>query len=210
MEEREAANEAEDVACLAAMIETLSRAVQHAPEKQQATLHVEGSEPFRIVFDVEIGEHSGIPASAHESLGQVSVTIEIDISDFDLRDRMLRLCLPFLQPDPGLRQVVYGQDRSTVFIVLMMTHAQLAQALVTTTTGDSPRPADIPEPLAQHYFQRSRLASAFVYGEALKSLCGTWIVPTTEGKFAEHLPVCGECETIEPAAQAVLDLARRL
>ncbi len=135
--------------------------------------------------------------------------MEIDVSDFDLRDRVLRLYLPFLQPDPSLREQVYGTDRSTMVISVMMTQAQLAQALVTSETGDEPRPAVIPGPTAQHYFEKSKLAGAFVYGEPLKALCGTWIVPTQDGELARHLPVCWECEGVEPVAQHLLDLARR-
>lgn len=209
LEEEEAKRESEEISCLISMINALSHAVTHSPEQQTVTITLEEYEPFELSFEVNLAEPAASISTAHESVSDVSVWMEIDVKDFELRDRMLRLYLPFLQPDPDLRQHVYGPDRTTMIIDLMMTQAQLAQVLVTSTTGDAPQPQDIAEPNAQHFFEKRKLAAAFVYGEALKALCGVWIVPTKEGEIAEHLPVCAECERVEPVAQLLLDLAKK-
>lgn len=208
-EEAGALRKTEDISCLTQMLQALSEAVHSSPSRHDAVIEISDGKSFGISFEVELSDTATDVSFAHEALSEVSVSMAIDISDHELRDRVLRLYLPFLQPDPALREQVYGMDRSTMLVSLMMTQAQLAQALVTTSTGDEPRPAVIPEPTLQHFFERKKLAGAFVYGEALKALCGAWIVPSKEGDLAEHLPVCEQCETVEPVAQSLLDLARR-
>lgn len=206
-EEGEAAREREDIACLEMMIAALSDAVLLSPRKHTATVEITEGTSFGISFEVEF-EVADSVESAHEEISEVSVSIEVDVSDFDLRNRMLHLYLPFLQPDGTLREQVYSADRSTMVIVVMMTQAQLAQALVTVETGDQPSPADVLEPMTQHYFEKKRLVGAYVYAEPLQALCGTWVVPSKEGEAAKNLPVCGQCEGVEPVAQRLLDLAR--
>lgn len=207
-EDAERASQDEDIASLVAMIKVLSDAVRDAPSKKEATIPHRGGKSFRIAFEVERDDSLRVGPDIHNKLSKVMVTMCIDTGDSNLRRRLLSLYVPFLQPDRSLVEQSFGTDNRAIFITAIMTYAQLAQALVTSTTGDSPKPMQIPEPAARHFFETRRLAGAFVNGDALQALCGEWMVPTKEGDQAAHLAICGGCEDIHPTAQVLANLTQ--
>lgn len=197
-----------DIACLEQLSEALYFAVQDMPKRYGTAITAFEGQSFKVSLEVSPSEGAENLDSAHEALSEIDVFIEIDIANQLFRQRMIRLCLPFLQPNPELREQVYTQDGSTMQISLVLSHAQLAQALVTVTTGESPKVVNPSEPTMQHYFERKKLTSGFVLKEPLRSLCGEWIVPRIDAEAALHLPICKKCEQIEPVNQKVIDLIK--
>lgn len=210
LEDESVKQDENNIACLTGMVEALDQAVRAMPNEHSAVINIPDGASFNISFTVEPGQAAEDVSSAHEEYGDIDVTMEIDVSNQALREQVIRLYLPFLQPDPEMREQVYGKDHSKMFFSIIMSQAQLAKILVTSSTGDAPRPATIPGPTAQHYFDQKKLTRAVVLGEPLRSLCGAWVVPTKEGETAAHLPICEKCESIEPVTQSLLDLARRV
>lgn len=209
-EEAAAKRDAENVECLMAMASELKKAVLIMPNRHSATITLPNSTPFEIAFEIRTDHGAKETASAHRELAEIELTMEIGTSDYELRSRLLRLYIPYLQPDPDRREAVYDQNYSKIHFILVLTQAQLAQALIESETSDEPIPATIPEPKEQHYFEQRKLAEAFILGEPLRSLCGHWIVPTKEGELIQDLPVCERCESIEPNVQSLLDIVRKL
>lgn len=96
--------------------------------------------------------------------------------------------------------------RNELTIHVLVTRAGLMQLLAT----DRPllpvedRPASAP--LTLHYTAKRSLAHAFVYGHAVRAVCGQWWVPVGDGKTHAELPICADCEREEPFAQSAWDI----
>lgn len=209
-EEADEAHQASDVACLMVLIETLAAAVERSPEPRTVTVTGPSGSTAELSVAIDLGIPAGSPAAAHESTSDVNLEIEIDASDHELRDQLIRLYVPFIQPDDRMREQAYRKGYGTIQLNLIVSHAHLAQLLVTGESGESPLPAKVPAATARHYVPRVGLAGAYVRGEPVLALCHTWFVPTRDGEAATDLPICESCEQSQPVAQKLLDMARKL
>lgn len=147
-------------------------------------------------------------SNAHEYADILSLTMVVTASNNDARNWVLETCIPFLQPDENQREPHWANNRMTVSMLL--TRARLTQLLANGHSQDYVPPAnDPPAPTVLHYAaDKSGITQAFVYGSAVRAVCGRWWIPV--GDATTHdLPICRDCEADLPAAQALKNLLRK-
>ena len=159
-----------------------------------------------LVVEAVHGEPSETASQAHAGQSLMLVTLRIQgdgWSDFDTA--LLRVCLPFLEPDSSRLEAAYGTDGS-MNVCLDITHAQIIQLLADPPPYEDEAPPEVKAPDRLHYVGIDYMLDGFVYGEPLRGVCGVWFVASrTEGC---GLPVCERCEEEKPAAEQVLDMLR--
>ncbi|MDO5669944.1 MAG: DUF3039 domain-containing protein [Corynebacterium sp.] len=198
---------AEDIELLQSFCRAMERAV-NAPGSD-SLVPLPKNMPAKVLVRIDFSEVSNSVDTMHESTAEVTVSMTIDADNDNLRSRFLGLYVPFLQPNAELREQVYGPDYRRILLNLLVTHAQLAQFLTIATDGHVARrqPA---APAVLHWAGINELTAGYVLGKAVKALCGVWFVPTRDGDSAPDLPICEECESIQPVAQKLQSLIKRI
>lgn len=143
---------------------------------------------------------------AHEHGDVVTLTLTLDSSDEVATKWILQTCVPFLQPDTSQVEPLY---RKTLTLSILLSRAKLVQLIA------DPRPLKYqprrdfpPQPTVLHYTDRFSLTHAFVYGRAVRAVCGDWWVPIGDDTTHTNLPICADCDLEMPVAQALKDLLR--
>ena len=90
--------------------------------------------------------------------------------------RLLKTCVPFIQPDTSMQDPLY--NREGLSVVLVVTRGRLMQLLATDDAPDLPTAAHTPPPPQQlHYTGKVGLTKAYVEGNAVRAVCGQWWIP---------------------------------
>lgn len=200
-----------EVSCLRQLVHALAECAADGGGERTMTVTGFDRDAGTCAVRVELGEPASSVATAHETLGIVSVFLRIPAQASKLRDLLIRLYVLFIQPDVDMREEVVTSDYESLEIELLVPHASLARLLVTTASANSdPAPADAPDPSVQHYVGSVAMTRAFVEGTAIKARCGTWYVPQRAGDRSAHLPICATCEEREPVAQTLIDNLRAM
>lgn len=194
------------VGVLESLVDALNQAVgarATVPVELPSTPSLRG---FSMSLEVDAVDASQWDAAgAHEEMENLRIEINISGSSNEVRSWLLRICLPFLQPDASLRESVYKKDLS---IQILMTRARLIQLLASSTVDLPTVQAEPPVPEVLHYTAKRSLVEAYVEGKAVQAVCGKWWIPIGDEATHGHLPICGECEREEPVAQYMADLFR--
>ena len=146
------------------------------------------------------------PSSAHTSSAYLQTSVEVAATDSGLAQRVVALLGMLAHQDVPMDSAFI--PGGALLVLLVLTHARLAQLSATlTSSGGKAPPLEVRSQSALHYVDRALLVNGFVNGTAVLSLCGVWFVPQRDSSAS--LPVCAPCESIEPAAQRLLDAMRR-
>lgn len=201
-----------EVAWRAALLGDVVRGLQAAIEARdrRATLTLRGPGHGRDVCPIDIEVDHDVPAQgaaeAHTATSMVEVRLTLA---HDVERRVERAfsqeVIPFLQPDPAQRDQAYGKG-GDLHIWMTVTQAQLIQVLaaVAVDAGEATRARGSGAPTHLHYVASRVLMEAFVVGDAVRGVCGTWFVPTRDEHSASGLPVCLRCEAERPIAERLL------
>lgn len=192
----------ERAALLESLIDSLITAAGTAtPERvstsgmfADARITVQISEPIAAEWDV---------TSAHEETSEVAIRLGLSSRSDDMRDELLRTCVPFLQPDSSLWESLY---RTELIVQVVLTRAGLMQLLSTDLPLLPVEDRQVPPPTALHYTAKRSLSQAFVSGRAVRAVCGQWWVPIGDDHTHANLPVCPDCDRDAPFAQVVHDI----
>lgn len=195
------------VRTLAALRSAISDAVSSGRTERFEVAVDDAAVSSTIELGIEHDQPANSVADAGSSGSVLSLIVRINGGNADLRDELIRTCVPYLQPDPALRDQVYGKD-SALELVMTVSHARLTQIIGDFASGsaESAVASGVPSPVALHYANKIATTEAYVLGRAVLALCGSWFVPSISER--SDLPVCDECERIHPAAQALLDHLR--
>lgn len=143
---------------------------------------------------------------AHGYGDVVTLSLTLDSSDQLALKWIIETCVPFLQPDPTQVEPVYT---GTLTLAILLTRAKLTQLLAEPRpTSYRPRSDFPPPPTVLHYTDRFSLTRAFVFGRAVRAVCGDWWVPVGDAFTHSDLPICAECNAELPVAQALKNLLR--
>lgn len=193
---------------LSTVLDAISDATRSGGEVNVDVVDHPGGGRAQLVVSVEHDGASPDAAQAHLHLSMVTVRLSISSrSPRVLRDELVGLSVPFLQPDPQLHDAAYGRDGSLTLII------QITQAKLIQLVGQPvdlvrlPHPAAAMTPTHLHYVVRDYLVDAYVEGTPVRGVCGMWFVPTRDAEAV--LPICGTCEQERPVAEVVLDLIRK-
>ena len=200
----------EDKTILLSFSQALEQAIKSPGRTCKVLLPDLVKEKDRVLVTVTFPETADSPSTMHETIGEVSVIITIDMTNKELRDRLLGLCVPFIQPDPAMRDQVYTSDYRSIHLDMFVSQARLAQFLATSKIPHTSLLPDVPEPIRRHWAGQKVLTEAFVNGSVIQALCGEWFVPTRDGEALPELPICLDCEAVEPLAQQLHNLIRDL
>lgn len=154
---------------------------------------------------------SDIPAEgwesddAHTHTDILSLTLVLTGTNVQARQWMLKTCVPFVQPDETQHESLWVDNRMTVS--LLLTRARLTQLLAEGEPQNfEPPTSPPPAPSVLHYADRSGITRAFVFGYAIRAVCGQWWVPVGDDTTHDGLPICDDCATELPVAQALKNL----
>lgn len=172
-------------------------------------LPAELSEDGQVSVSVEFSGLVPPIALMHEEFSQVSLRIGVPLDRREVRDRLTMLSVMAIQPDPDMREQVYGIDYQTLHLEFLVADSQLAQFLVEPESGRSAGNRASYSPMVQHWAGQSHLTRSYVHGEVVQALCGARYVPTLQGQSASALPICEPCEKQQPVAQRLQTLIRR-
>lgn len=158
-----------------------------------------------VEVSIEHDAPAASPEEADRSESSISLVLRIDADSDAVQRELIRTCVPFLQPNERHRDQVYGRQNS-LELVMTVTHARLVQ-LTGDFALDSTRAAPVINPPDRlHYANVTATIEGFVLGRAVVALCGSWFVPSTSE--SSGLPICDECERVQPTAQRLLDQIR--
>jgi len=195
---------ARSVEILTSLIGTLRTAVVSGAA-ERFSVERAGSSPASVAVEVEHDEPASGPQYANQSESAVSLVLRIDADSSEVQRELIQTCVPFLQPDERQRDQAYGRSNTLEF-VMTVTHARLAQLTGEFIVEFTDTAAAITAPDRLHYANVTATIEGFVLGTAVLALCGSWFVPSTsEGS---GLPICDECERVQPTAQLLLDRIR--
>lgn len=174
------------------------------PEFEDAQMLIEGAIDLEGL-DIE---------TAHSEVAEVLVRLIIpnwaDRSRDEIaRQWLLRVCVPFLQPNSAMQEAIYSQERGLT-VQLLLSEARLAQLLAGPTEPLEVRDCSPAPPTRLHYTAKMSLVDAYVDGRAVRAVCGEWWVPTGDDSTHADLPICPECEEEEPFAQLAVSLLDKL
>ncbi|WP_443444864.1 DUF3039 domain-containing protein [Glutamicibacter arilaitensis] len=198
----------QDIQYLRQLLEILTKALMDSPAEHLTQLHGQANDVVQVSVSVTPGEPAKTPQKLHESLGEVTIELKIPADNYTLRDRVLGLYVPFIQPDPTLREQVFSKDYENLTVFMTVSHVQLAQLLVVDDTQTISKVHTGKLPVARHFFSKELLPAAYIQCTPLPTLCGLWLVPSRDGQFASDLPICADCEENQPVAQLLINLLR--
>lgn len=200
---------AQDEAFLRELFLSMAEAMESPGTKFDVSLPAELGDDGQVLVSVEFSRSVPPIAIMHEEFSQVSLKIRVPMDRQEVRDRLTRLSVMAIQPDPDMREQIYGVDYQTLHLEFLIADSQLAQFFVEPGSGGSAGRRASYSPTVQHWADQSHLTRAYVHGEAVQALCGTWYVPTLQGESASALPICEQCEKQQPVAQRLQTLIRR-
>lgn len=144
---------------------------------------------------------------AHKSHGMLTLEIELHNISNKNRDWVLRNCLPFLQPDQSMIESIWKKSLSNL---ILLPHSKLVQLLsLDEARLPSNPPNSVSTPSHLHYTAKAELTEAYVEGKAVRAVCGVWWVPTGDECTHNDLPICEECESERPFAEAISQTLQR-
>jgi hypothetical protein len=181
----------------------------HAPDGC-ATAELPNREETRTACEVRVELEHDVPPAELDGLTEASTMVTIVLSfptkpDRELQTAALQEFVPFLEPQPGSLQSIFG-TAGELHIFCTISQAKLVQliAAANSTEGAATEPTQRQAPVSLHYVGSVHLTEAFVFGKTVRAVCGTWFVPTRDE--STDLPVCETCESELPIAQAVVDV----
>lgn len=199
--------EIEDYKRRAKLLHAVLDALEHTLKTHRDTLVSTDADLPKFALSVTITE---IPADgwdaedAHEHGDVVTLSLTLGSSDEVARKWILQTCVPFLQPDQSQVEALYAE---TLTLSILLSRAKLTQLLATPRpTSYRPRENFPPPPTVLHYADRYSLTHAFVFGRAVRAVCGNWWIPIGDDTTHADLPICAECDSELPAAQALKSL----
>lgn len=201
--------EIEDYERRAKLLHAVLDALEHTLETHRDTLVATDVDLPKFALSVTITD---VPADgweaedAHEHGDVVTLSLTLGSSDEVARKWVLQTCVPFLQPDQSQVEALYTD---TLTLSILLSRAKLTQLLA------APRPTNYrpskdfpPPPTVLHYTDRFSLTHAFVFGRAVRAVCGDWWIPIGDATTHTDLPICADCDSELPAAQALKSLLR--
>lgn len=192
------------ITVLKSLIDALKASQRHGAPAQVIMPSV-GSldrvEMFVTLSEVPTNPEDWDPSNAHKDTGMVIVEIELTNLSAASRKWLLRTCLPFLQEDQAMIETHF---RKTLSSLVLLPQSKLMQLLTLDESNFSPAANVIPtDPTHLHYTAKAGLTEAYVEGRAVRAICGFWWVPIGDDHTHNDLPVCKDCETERPFAEAV-------
>lgn len=146
-------------------------------------------------------------ANAHKEMDLVSFRIGGWQPHQQYLQHYLRSVLGYMRVPEDMVEALYGQR----FVVhVAVSRADLISFLDAPDEDQLVAARTVPEPELLHYSSQESLVEAYVTGRAVRAICGKWWVPVGDEYTHIHLPVCAECERLEPVAQSLKAFARRI
>lgn len=138
--------------------------------------------------------------SAHDEIDILSIRITNWHDNYEELQSFTRVLQRLLRVDEGMMEAYAGP---TYVLNIGISRADLIAIL--DIPRESLRVADFapPPPDKLHYSTKGSLAEAYVTGNAIRAVCGKWWVPIGDDKTHGHLPICPDCERLEPYAEAL-------
>lgn len=201
------------VRLLRALLDTLHRALSSVSIGADIVVSTSGiANAAGVEISVGLSDLSGLadsddwgPLDAHKYVDVLALCLTLRTRDPRSREWVLDTCLPFLQPDCSQIESVNGWPLT---VSVSLTRARLAQLLANRENPPAyeTQAKHPPEPTVLHYADRDRITRAFVYGESIRAVCGTWWIPVGDASTRPDLPICLECEQELPAARALREV----
>lgn len=160
-----------------------------------------------VEYTVEIchDEPADTVEEANLSTSTVTLIIPLGAGSHRMRNLLISCGVLYVQPDTNYHEQVYTKSNA-LRLDLSVTHAKLAQLLSDADIDDADFPPSAAPPDRLHWVHSPDHIEGVVTGVAVRSLCGSWFVPTQDENA--DLPVCTGCETIHPLAKEMLDQLR--
>lgn len=199
-----------EITVLVSLVIAIRQAVESPQCKAESQLSMPGLVSDRYALEIQF-EHDR-PSRWEEAQNASSMaTLGLRLSpggESAGLHRIVQVIVPYLQvQDPEAR--FYYDLKGQLCIEATVTQAKLIQLVASADGGRADLgPARSSAPTHLHYVGDRFLNEAFVFGKAVRAVCGEWFVPTRTQGAESALPVCGECERQKPVAQLVLNLIR--
>lgn len=192
--EMEAIQEAERVA-LQLTLSALKNAtvLSKAESVEVGPLEVEILVSTTSFEDWDIGD-------AHNELELVTFEIANWQSNHRELKEYLRLVFRLLRADETMAETLAGSEYR---VQIGISRAELVALLDIAVEPQQLERRSVTPPNYLHYSTKTSLTESFVTGKAVRAICGKWWVPVGDEQTHRHLPVCPECERLEPFAQAL-------
>ena len=180
-----------------AFLEALSEALQSGEAECQLPPALEGS---GVHLEITLEHDWPSVSEADQSLVTILLRQDGDTRWF------IQGVLPVLQPDAQQIDSTYTREGKLESWVTV-SRAKLTQVVAATVLEEGKVDVNpsCPPLTHLHYVGARYLADAMIEGSCVRSLCGTWFVPTRDETAG--LPVCLECEK-KPVVEYVADLIR--
>lgn len=199
------AEKAEQVTLLRALLAALHVATTTRRAAPVSTKYTRAATAVLTVHVNDVPADGWETEEAHNFADIVSLSLSLRAVDNAVLKWVIATCLPFLQPDSSQVESFYDASLTSV---IMMSRARLVQLLADPDTITVQRSSSqvTQAPAVRHYVDKASMTAAFVYGFAVRAVCGQWWVPAGDGEHYPELPICSDCETELPAAQALRTL----
>lgn len=138
---------------------------------------------------------------AHTHADIITLRLDLRADEPESRAMVIRTCLPFLQPDTRQIESVW---HSALTVSILVSRARLVQLLANPLVSADHMSSNCrTPPTVLHYTDKFSLTESFVYGNAVRAVCGEWWVPRGDAQAFPDLPICTDCEMELPAAQVL-------
>lgn len=185
-------------ALLTALLNALHQALTTQASVRLEVPSISRLQTAKITLAVDgIGEIQLDPGNVRDELDVLRLKISLSMVSVRTRAWLINTCIPFLQPETSMVEVLFRKDLT---IQILLGRARLMQLMSSSKSDLSTKRRDAPAASVLHYTGSKSLARAYVEGIAVQAVCGEWWLPDVVQATDTNLPVCPECERLQPIA----------